>query len=366
MLLRPSRPNSRTFLKEIIPLTVPEVVEFSSQDKMAFNPTIAVVAFQPQFNQFMTGMYSKCSYANIVPTADEFENLDFLRTSFGSDHHGPTSSDSVVKEIGKSVKIEDDKDNQAPSFFKNGEQHEKDVGIEKQSEIIVEEMQPLESIIPSREHDLTLMIYKPPPKTLVEYEISDTTILSTFSTPKKNVSNDKNAPVPRSTKPLNIYRSPCFTHFGSSSKGKKKFDYKEQKKFSFKGYHITGDSPVVKMEIFEESINDGLYKKHTKKDLATLDTSARTDETADIEMSLINTIKGLSTHTGQPWHMVNEVFIPINYDGAFHCVLAIIALKDRCIDVYDSMASSWERTQTSEIEKLIVMILTYLQYSNFF
>ncbi|PHT40516.1 putative pleiotropic drug resistance protein 7 [Capsicum baccatum] len=40
MLLRPSRPNSRTFLKEIIPLTVPEVVEFSSQDKMAFNPTI--------------------------------------------------------------------------------------------------------------------------------------------------------------------------------------------------------------------------------------------------------------------------------------------------------------------------------------
>ncbi|PHT93923.1 hypothetical protein T459_01805 [Capsicum annuum] len=181
-------------------------------------------------------------------------------------------------------------------------------------------------------------------------------------------------------------------------------------KFPFDGYHITGDSPTVEMEIFEEWIHDGLYMKHTKKkddddhykvncstlgfrqldfvvafpksknwfylmyqqnkcwndekykntnfpisrytttdcffkvyinkaymnyynldvakDHATQDTSARTDEVADMEKSLINTIKGLSTCAGQPWHMVNEVFVPINCDDAFHWVLTVIALKD--------------------------------------
>ncbi|PHU00544.1 hypothetical protein BC332_30331 [Capsicum chinense] len=121
------------------------------------------------------------------------------------DDAGPTSTDSVVKETDKPVEMEDDKANQAPSFPK------KDVGIEKQSDITVEEIQPLESIIPGREHDLALTIYKPPPTT-----------------------------------------------------------------------------------------------------------PAETDEVADMEKSLINTIKGLSMCAGQPWHMVNKEFVPINYDGTFH------------------------------------------------
>ncbi|KAF3616642.1 hypothetical protein FXO38_34412 [Capsicum annuum] len=179
------------------------------------------------------------------------------------DDVGPTSTDGVVKETDKSVEMEDDKANQAPSFLKKGEQHEKDVGIEKQSDIVVEEIQQLESIIPGREHNLTLTIYKPPPITPAEYEISDTAILSIFSMPKK-VSADKNTPAPRSRKPSKIYRSPFLTHFGSSSKGKKKLASKERKKYPFEGYHITGDSPIVELEIFEEWINDGLYKKHMK------------------------------------------------------------------------------------------------------
>ncbi|KAF3645111.1 hypothetical protein FXO38_19823 [Capsicum annuum] len=314
------------------------------------------------------------------------------------DNAGPTSTDSVVKETDKS-----------------------DVGIEKQSDIAVEEIQPLESIIPGREHDLALMIYKPPPTTPAEYGISDNAILSAFSMPQKNVLANKNAPAPCSRKPSNIYHSPFLTHFGSSSKGKKKLTSNERKFFSFEGYHITGDSPTVEMEIFKEWIHDGLYKQHTEKkddddhykhldvmyylrkkykntnfsisrytttdyffkvyinkayanyynsdvakDLATQDTSARTDEVADMEKSLINTIKGLSTCADQPWHIVNEVFFPINCDNAFHWVLAVISLKDRCICVYDSMASSRKRKQTSDIEKLAVIILIYLQYSKFF
>ncbi|KAF3672398.1 hypothetical protein FXO38_06139 [Capsicum annuum] len=221
---------------------------------------------------YRLGGIPQYSYANIVPTADEFETFDLARTSFASEHHdavvdneGPTSTDSVVKETDKPVETEDDKVNQAPSFLKKGEQHEKDVGIEKQSDIAVEEIQPLESIIPGREHDLALMIYKPPPTTPAEYEISDTAILSAFFMPQKNMSANKNAPAPCSRKPTKIYRSPFLTHFGSSSKGKKKLASNERKKFSFEGYHITGDSPTVEMETFEEWIHDGLYKQHTKK-----------------------------------------------------------------------------------------------------
>ncbi|KAF3643897.1 hypothetical protein FXO37_21724 [Capsicum annuum] len=181
------------------------------------------------------------------------------------DDAGPTSTDSAVKETDKSIEMEDDKANQAPLLLKKVEQHEKDVGIEKQSDIVVEEIQPLESIISGQEHDLALMIYKPPPTTSAEYEISDTTILSAFSTPQKNMSANKNVPSPRSRKPSKIYRSPFLTHFRSSSKEKKKLIFKERKKYPFEGYHITGDSPTVEMKIFEEWIHDGLYEQHMKK-----------------------------------------------------------------------------------------------------
>ncbi|PHT31887.1 hypothetical protein CQW23_28224 [Capsicum baccatum] len=93
------------------------------------------------------------------------------------------------------------------------------------------------------------------------------------------------------------------------------------------------------------------YNSNVAKDLGTQDASTRTDEVADMEKSLINTIKGLSICADQPWHMVNEVFVPINCDSAFHWVLAFISLKDRCIHVCDSMASSRKIKQTSEIEK---------------
>ncbi|PHT69909.1 hypothetical protein T459_25013 [Capsicum annuum] len=246
---------------------------------------------------------------------------------------GPTNTDSLVKETVKPIEIEEDKANQAPSPFKNGEQHE----------------QPL-------------------PTTPDEYMISDTAILSAFTTPKKDVSDDKKTPVSHSRKPSKIYRSPILTHFGSSSKEKKKLASKERTKYPFEGYDITKDSPNVEMKIFEEWINDGLYKQHMKKkdkddhykvncstlgfrqldfvvsfpkfknwfylmyqqnkcwndeDLATQDASARTDEVPDMEMSLINTIKGLSTRTGQPWHIVNKTIHLSQQLSDIFCIVKI-------------------------------------------
>ncbi|KAM3322719.1 hypothetical protein P3S67_003870 [Capsicum chacoense] len=53
-----------------------------------------VVAVRSQFNQFMIRMFIKCSHANVVPSADEFEKLDLPQTSFGFDHHGTSSMPS--------------------------------------------------------------------------------------------------------------------------------------------------------------------------------------------------------------------------------------------------------------------------------
>ncbi|KAF3613387.1 hypothetical protein FXO37_36403 [Capsicum annuum] len=297
---------------------------------------------------------------------------------------GDQSSEDAVVFEGHSNPI-------SPYFVMEKIEEMKDDEIEKQSEIVVEEMESIDKIFPVPEPDMTLIIYKPPTKTPDEHLISETEILSAFPTPKKIVSEVKKILAKWNNKPLMIYRSPFWTHFGSSSKGKKKLASIEQKK----------DSSNVEIKVFEEWIKEGLYmqnmkkedvdvimyylrKKYKKKnfsinrytttdfffkvytdkayvnyyeddvgkDLTTQDASAKIDEVIDMEMSLINTIKGMSSRAGQPWHLVNEVFIPINCYGAFHWVLAVITLRYRCIRVYDSIASSWKRTKTSEIEEL--------------
>ncbi|PHT42509.1 hypothetical protein CQW23_16534 [Capsicum baccatum] len=60
-----------------------------------------------------------------------------------------------------------------------------------------------------------------------------------------------------------------------------------------------------------------------------------------------------------------KVYTDKTYVNYYEADVAVITLKDRCIRVYDSIASSWKRTKTSEIEELAIMILTYLQYSDF-
>ncbi|KAF3670850.1 hypothetical protein FXO38_06886 [Capsicum annuum] len=113
----------------------------------------------------------------------------------------------------------------------------------------------------------------------------------------------------------------------------------KNKNFLSKRYPIT--DCFFKVYIDKAYVN--YYDVDAGNELATQDASAKTDEIADMEMSLINTIKGFSPRTGQPWHLADEVFVPINCDGAFHWILTVIALKDRCIRMYDSIASSQKR-----------------------
>ena len=83
------------------------------------------------------------------------------------------------------------------------------------------------------------------------------------------------------------------------------------------------------------------------------------------EECLINIIKGFSIPAGLPWHLVDEVYIPINCGDEFHWVLAVVVLKERRIRVYDSMSRRRHSGTSSEIQKLAKILPTYLDMSGF-
>ncbi|PHU07790.1 hypothetical protein BC332_24279 [Capsicum chinense] len=228
-----------------------------------------VVTVQPQYNQFMTRMFIKCSYSNIVPNVEELEKLELPPNSFASDH--PVNAEQKSKEIDDSTRtnrkvllvkadldslesniktyvktyidmkssylervmndrftdilkslqsknetvekenitkeshkeghhsddvadFEGNSDSVSPNFVMEKPHKMEDDGIEKLSDITVEEIKPINIIFPIQEHEMALTIYKPPPTTPDEYMISDTAIVSAFPTPIKTVSEVKKTP----------------------------------------------------------------------------------------------------------------------------------------------------------------------------
>ncbi|PHT46056.1 hypothetical protein CQW23_15214 [Capsicum baccatum] len=80
---------------------------------------------------------------------------------------------------------------------------------------------------------------------------------------------------------------------------------------------------------------------------------------------LINIIKGFSIPAGLPWHLVDEVYIPINCGDEFYWVLVVVILKERRIRVYDSMSRRRQSRPLSEIQKLAKILPTYLDMRGF-
>ncbi|PHT65304.1 hypothetical protein T459_29729 [Capsicum annuum] len=113
----------------------------------------------------------------------------------------------------------------------------------------------------------------------------------------------------------------------------------ERKYYPFEGFNISNEAPKKLTQLindYSEWIADGLLKHH-----------------AD------------SIPTGLPWHLVDEVYIPINCGDEFHWVLAVVVLKERCIRVYDSMSRMRYFGTLSEILKLAKILPTYLDMSGF-
>ncbi|PHU14981.1 hypothetical protein BC332_16186 [Capsicum chinense] len=83
------------------------------------------------------------------------------------------------------------------------------------------------------------------------------------------------------------------------------------------------------------------------------------------EECLINIIKDFSISAGLRWHLVDEVYIPINCGNEFHWVLAVVILKERRIRVYDSMLQRRHSGPSSAIQKKAKILPTYHDMSDF-
>ncbi|KAF3675986.1 hypothetical protein FXO38_04514 [Capsicum annuum] len=87
---------------------------------------------------------------------------------------------------------------------------------------------------------------------------------------------------------------------------------------------------------------------------------------ANNENAVNNIIKEFSILALLPWHLVDEVYVPMNCNQNFHWVLAVITLKDRRICVYDSLSNIRNMDSSVEIQKLAVMLPTFLSDCEFF
>ncbi|PHU08792.1 hypothetical protein BC332_20652 [Capsicum chinense] len=127
-------------------------------------------------------------------------------------------------------------------------------------------------------------------------------------------------------------------------------------------FNISDEAPNKLTQLindYSEWIADGLLKHHAGRYCQQWPEVFRNEE------CLINIIKGFSIPTGLPWHLVDEVYIPINCGDEFHWVLAVVVLKERRIRVYDSMSQRRRSGPSSEIQKLAKILPTYLDMSGF-
>ena len=120
--------------------------------------------------------------------------------------------------------------------------------------------------------------------------------------------------------------------------------------------------------LFSAHINnthDRYYNSEVDEDISTQEHLDRARAVSVHERSIINVMKGFSIPVELPWHLVDNVYIPINYDGDFHWVLVVVELNKRLIRVYDSSLGTRKRVYSDEIKKLSRMLPSYLIDSGF-
>ncbi|PHT77130.1 hypothetical protein T459_20652 [Capsicum annuum] len=116
----------------------------------------------------------------------------------------------------------------------------------------------------------------------------------------------------------------------------------ERKNYPFEGFNISDEAPKNLIKYCQQQ-----------------------SKVSQNEECLINIIKGFSIPAGLPWHLADKVYIPINCGDEFHWVFAIVILKERRIQIYDSMSRRRHSTSSSEIQKLAKILHTYLAMSGF-
>ncbi|PHU21965.1 hypothetical protein BC332_07072 [Capsicum chinense] len=85
------------------------------------------------------------------------------------------------------------------------------------------------------------------------------------------------------------------------------------------------------------------------------------------EHHLMEYINEFRMHAAVPWHIVEDIFIPINIKKKHHWVLAVLSFSERCMFLYDSYESSGHYAAVlAEIEKIAKIISLCLQACDFY
>ncbi|KAH0651774.1 hypothetical protein KY284_031686 [Solanum tuberosum] len=121
--------------------------------------------------------------------------------------------------------------------------------------------------------------------------------------------------------------------------------------------------------LFSSHINnthERYYNNVAVDDISTQEHIDRDVAVSVHERSITNVMKGFSIPAALPWHLVDDVYIPVNCDGKFHWVLAVVELNRRLIRVYNSSIGTRKQVHYEEIKKLSRMLPSYLLDSGFF
>ncbi|TMW80793.1 hypothetical protein EJD97_015062 [Solanum chilense] len=111
---------------------------------------------------------------------------------------------------------------------------------------------------------------------------------------------------------------------------------------------------------------DRYYMDNDDDSLSTQEHGDRVSVVSVYEMSIINIIKGFGILVVLPWHLVDEVYSPINCDQEFHWVLTVVELKNKVIRVFDSSICTRKKVIPHEIKIFSKMLPSYLLDSGFF
>ncbi|PHT32050.1 hypothetical protein CQW23_28387 [Capsicum baccatum] len=219
------------------------------------------------------------------------------------------------------------------------------------------------------------------------WDLPDCQILPDFPDAQvwKLQASKENASAKRERNKSRILRSPYISTYGSGSKDSVDFDKEEKLKYAFDGYTINQVSPNELTIDYSQWIAVGLLKTHSAKketdnhyrvnafglaelavELSTQQDYAESIVVAKNKDSIANIIHGFYMPTGLPWYMVDEVYVPINRGKEFYWVLTVIVLKERLICVYESLSSKRKKERHIEIQKLTVMLPTYLLDNGFY
>ncbi|KAF3675270.1 hypothetical protein FXO38_04827 [Capsicum annuum] len=142
----------------------------------------------------------------------------------------------------------------------------------------------------------------------------------------------------------------------------------EQKNYTFEGFNISDKAPKKLTNLindYSEWIVDGLLKHHADSTSMLFFTNSKRRPSYKHKNNTDTRQTGFSIPAGLLWHLVNEVYIPINYGDEFYWVLAFVVLKEKRIQVYDSMSRRRHSGPSFEIQKLTKILPTYLDISGF-